>query len=228
MYFIGLYFSPQTIYFINQMATLYPYKFNSTARIGADNTDRTLSNLESTRYNNHMLTSYFSENKSSDYVNFATSQPGISFIGSFGASNGIGASTVDVDSSLIIRNENTRNVGRTVLQTPGASGALDRLSLHQRPFLTVPYLGRGSCDPTLESQLMQGDYVMNKKSVSTISEQSFINNQMYPLIDPIKETITNPKYLIQEAALDGWTRGGSVTRSYGGSEPVRHLPNKET
>jgi hypothetical protein len=69
----------------------------------------------------------------------------------------------------------------------------------------------------LESQLKQGDIITNKKSVSTITEQSFANKQMYPLIDSIKDTITNPKYLVQEAALDGWVRGGSATRS--------HLPN---
>jgi hypothetical protein len=75
----------------------------------------------------------------------------------------------------------------------------------------------------LESQLKQGDIVTNKKSVSTVSEQSYMNNQMYPLIDSIKEKITNPKYLVQEAALDGWTRGGSNSRK---SEPT-HLPNND-
>jgi hypothetical protein len=89
--------------------------------------------------------------------------------------------------------------------------------------LTVPYLGRGSCDTTLESQLKQGDVITNKKSVSTISEQSFINNQMYPLMDSIKDTITNPKYLVQEAALDGWIRGGSATREF-----TNHLPNNRS
>jgi hypothetical protein len=46
---------------------------------------------------------------------------------------------------------------------------------------------------------------------------------MYPLIDSIKDTITNPKYLVQEAALDGWTRGGSATREQAKSK--NHLPN---
>ena len=72
-------------------------------------------------------------------------------------------------------------------------------------------------------QLKQGDVITNKKSVSTISEQSFINNQMYPLMDSIKETITNPKYLVQEAALDGWTIGGSANREFS-----NHLPNNKS
>jgi hypothetical protein len=184
------------------MASIFPYSFNSTSRLRNDNTDKSQKTIANTRFNNYMLSAYFSESNSNDHVKFATSQPAMMFTGSNGgASAGINALTVDVDSNLNIKKENGR--------------ALEKLSLQQRPFLTVPYLGRGSCDTVLESQLKQGDIIANKKSVSTITEQSF--NNMYPLIDSIKDTITNPKYLVQEAALDGWVRGGSVTRA--------HLPN---
>lgn len=186
------------------MASIYPYTFNGVSRIGNDNTDKSQKTIMNTRFNNYMLSSYFSENHSSDHVQFATSQPSMMFNGSNGSSSGgINALTVDVDSKLNVHKESGR--------------ALEKLSLQQRPFLTVPYLGRGSCDTVLESQLKQGDIITNKKSVSTITEQSFANKQMYPLIDSIKDTITNPKYLVQEAALDGWVRGGSATRT--------HLPN---
>lgn len=189
---------------------MYPYTFNNGARIGSDNTDKTQTNLMNTKYNNYMLSTYFSESRSDDHVNFATSQPAIMFSGGpGGASAGVTANTVDVDSYFTLKRENGR--------------ALEKLSLQQRAFVSVPYLGRGSCDPTLESQLKQGDIVTNKKSVSTVSEQSYMNNQMYPLIDSIKDTITNPKYLVQEAALDGWTRGGSNSRK---SEPS-HLPKND-
>lgn len=186
------------------MASIYPYTFNGTSRIGNDNTDKSQKNIMNTRFNNYMLSTYFSESNSSDHVHFATNQPAMMFSGSHaGASAGINALTVDVDSKLVVQKENAR--------------ALEKLSLQQRPFLTVPYLGRGSCDTVLESQLKQGDIITNKKSVSTITEQSFTNNHMYPLISSIKDTITNPKYLVQEAALDGWVRGGSASRV--------HLPN---
>ena len=191
------------------MASLYPYTFNGTSRMRSDNTDKSQQTLMNTRFNNYMLSTYFSENRSDDHVKFATSHPSMMFTGiNGGASGGINAFTVDVDSNLNIKKENAR--------------ALEKLSLQQRPFLSVPYLGRGSCDTVLESQLKQGDIIANKKSVSTITEQSFANNQMYPLLDSIKETITNPKYLVQEAALDGWTRGGSATRS---ATKATHLPN---
>ncbi len=190
------------------MASIYPYTFNGTSRIRNDNTDKSQQTIMNTKFNNYMLSTYFSENRSDNHVKFATEQPSMMFTGiNGGASGGINPFTVDVDSTLNIKKENTR--------------ALDKLSLQQRPFLTVPYLGRGSCDTVLESQLKQGDIIANKKSVSTITEQSF--NHMYPLIDSIKETVTNPKYLVQEAALDGWTRGGSATREQAKSKS--HLPN---
>lgn len=192
------------------MASMYPYTFNNGSRIGSDNTDKTQTNLMNTKYSNYMLSTYFSESRSDDHVNFATSQPAMMFSGApGGASAGVTANTVDVDSYFTIKRENGR--------------ALEKLSLQQRAFASVPYLGRGSCDPVLESQLKQGDMVANKKSVSTVSEQSYMNNQMYPLIDSIKEKITNPKYLVQEAALDGWKRGGSNSRK---SEPT-HLPRND-
>lgn len=192
------------------MASLYPYTFNGTSRMRNDNTDKSQQTIMNTKFNNYMLSTYFSDSLSDDHIKFATNQPSMMFTGiNGGASGGINSFTVDVDSNLNIKKENGR--------------ALEKLSLQQRPFLTVPYLGKGSCDTVLESQLKQGDIVVNKKSVSTVTEQSFANNHMYPLIDSIKDTITNPKYLVQEAALDGWTRGGSATREQAKSKS--HLPN---
>jgi hypothetical protein len=190
--------------YIAHMASLHSYSFQSNERVRNDGTDKSQQTVMNSKFNNYMMSNYFSDSRSDDHVSFATAQPGFMF--SSGGSYGASASTVDVDSKLSILKENSRS--------------LEKLSLQSRPFVAVPYLGRGSCDPALESQLMQGDLVSNKKSVSTISEQSF--NHMYPLLDSIKETITNPKYLVQEAALDGWTRGGSATRS---ATKATHLPD---
>lgn len=188
------------------MASLHSYVFHSNERIRNDGTDKSQQTVMNSKFNNYMMSNYFSESRSDDHVNFATAQAGFMF--SSGAISGATAATVDVDSKFSILKENARS--------------LEKLSLQTRPFVAVPYLGRGSCDTMLESQLKQGDLVSNKKSVSTITEQSFMNNQMYPLLDSIKDTITNPKYLVQEAALDGWTRGGSTTRS---ATKATHLPS---
>lgn len=195
------------------MATLYPYTFNNMTRSRAETVDKTNQTVMNNKYGDYLLTTYFSDNDRGDYEKVALAQPGVMFSGTSWSSHGINANTVDIDSALIIKNENARS--------------LEKLSLQQRPFMTVPYLGRGSADTALESQLRQGDIVGNKKSVSTITEQSFMNNQMYPLIDSIKETITNPKYLVQEAALDGWIRGGSATRE-AQAKDSKHLPNNKS
>ena len=195
------------------MATLYPYTFNNMTRSRAETVDRSNQILMDNKFSDHILTSYFSDNDRGDYEKVALAQPGVMFDGTSWSSHGVNANTVDIDSALIIQNKNSRS--------------LEKLSLQQRPFMTVPYLGRGSADTTLESQLRQGDIVGNKKSVSTVTEQSFMNNQMYPLIDSIKETITNPKYLVQEAALDGWIRGGVATRE-SDSKKSKHLPNNNS
>ena len=181
------------------MASLYPYTFNGATRIRDDNSDRTQQNIMSTRYHDYMMSSYFSNKRSDDSKNFATAQPGIMFNG--GSIHGITTDNVDIDTMLTIKNENSRT--------------LEKLSLQQRPFLTVPYLGRGSADTALESQMMQGDVVTNKKSVSTITEQSFMNNHIHPLLDNVKET-----------SLDGWIRGGVATREMMNKD--KHLPNNDS
>jgi hypothetical protein len=95
---------------------------------------------------------------------------------------------------------------------------LEKLMLTPRPFVTVPYLGRGSCDPVLESQLQQGELVSDKKSVSTVMEKSFSGYTMYPTDSVMEERVKNPEFVVQEAALDGWVRGGQATRHFNASK----------
>jgi len=172
------------------------YAFNNLARIGSDVDDNTQRTLYNTRFSNHILSNYFSENLSDTHVKFATEQPALMY----NAINGVGiaGSVVDVDSLLHLKNTNER--------------PLEKLQLMQRPFITVPYLGRGSCDPVLESQLHQGEIVSDRKSVSTISETTYINYDTYPLRDDLKSRINNPAYSVEEAALSGWVRGGVASR----------------
>ena len=137
------------------MASLNLYTFNNTDRIGSDSTDQTQDNVSNIKYANHTLTDHFSKFLSDDHVNFATQQPTLSFNG-LANGNGISGNLVESESSLLLKTEQER--------------PLEKLQLFQRPFHTVPYLGRGSVDPGLESQLQQGELAGDKKSVSTIME----------------------------------------------------------
>jgi hypothetical protein len=185
------------------MSTVSPYLFNNTDRIGSDKIDQTQNNVHNTRYANHNLASFFSENTSSQHVDFAVQQPTMSFSG-ISHGNGLNGNVIDHESNLIIQTEQTK--------------PFEKLQLFQRPFATVPYLGRGSCDPDLESQLQHGEVVAGKKSVSTIMDKSFSQYQMYPTDDKMEERVNNASYTVEEAALDGWVRGGKSTREMSNDE----------
>lgn len=162
--------------------------FNAMGRIGVDSTQRNLSN---TRYAEYTLDGV---QNGDSYVQFATSAPTINFRGTVGG--GLPGSAVDFDSLLMIKAEQQR--------------AFEKLQLIQRPFATVPYLGRGAIDPALESQLRQGEAASERKSVSTNSEMTYVE---YPIMDSVKDRVTNPNYSVEEAALDGWVRGGQASRA---------------
>jgi hypothetical protein len=179
------------------MATIGSYAFNNMGRIGNDMTDQTQRNMYNTRLANHTLSNYFSQNVSDGHIQFATNQPTLMVSGTvLGA--GVNSAVVDDESVLNLKKVDERH--------------FEKLQLFERPFLTVPYLGKGSCDPILESQLQQGELVSDKKSVSTIMEKSFAQYALYPTDSKMEERVKNPVYTVEEAALNGWIRGGASTR----------------
>lgn len=165
---------------------------NSVTRISNDITDTSQFNIQNGKYSNLVLTNYFSDKVSDSHVNFVTQCPGLTYTGYIGP--GIGGALVEEQTNLLWRTEQER--------------PLEKLQLFARPFATVPYLGRGSCDPTLESQLLQGEYVRSKKSVYTSDvENSFYEPGNYPV--PVVQCS------VEEIALGGWSRGGVDTRTTG-------------
>lgn len=195
------------------MASLSPYTFLNTDRIGADSTDKTQQNLSNTQYSTYTLTNHFSQNLSDQHVKFAIGQPTMSFNGLTNG-NGVNATVVDDESVLLLKTEQQR--------------ALEKLQLFERPFKTVPYLGRGSCDPALESQLQQGELSSDKKSVSTIMEKSFADYSLYPTDDKMKERINDPSTSVEESALDGWIRGGASTREMSNDDVMKNSNRPNT
>jgi hypothetical protein len=86
------------------------------------------------------------------------------------------------------------------------------ISLFQRPFATVPYLGRGSVNPVVESQILQGEQNVNKKSVTNLSEKSYVTYHSTPLLPSVKEKVSNPANYVEGVASEGWIRGGVPSR----------------
>ncbi len=173
------------------------FSFYNMASLRSDAVDGTQRNLYNTRFSNYTVSNFYPDAAANGQVQFATSQPDVSWFSVVGGS-AVGGGVIDVDSNLIIK------------ATQGRS--LEKLSLQQRPFLTVPYLGRGACDPLIEAQILQGENIHEKKSVSTIMDKSFNEYTMFASDAKMGADATNPKYKIEEAAMDGWIRGGILTR----------------
>ena len=93
-----------------------------------------------------MLTNFQPSCPLNNVIDFATSQPAINFTGSHKI--GIGGCNVDESS---------------VLSITGLTRNKDKISLLQRPYLTVPYLGRGKSNATMESQIQQSEISNNRK-----------------------------------------------------------------
>jgi len=176
--------------------TVQPYTFYNVDHLVDDPTCQTQRTVQNTHYANYVTSNYFSEFPSDGQIQFATAQPAIVPSGTT-LGNGAGKN-VDTDTFLLLKTDQERSLGK--------------LSLMERPFVTVPYLGRGSVDPTLESQLMQGETVLDKKSVSTIMAQSFMGYTLYPTSSEMNEHVSNPKFTVEESAMQGWTRGGYPSR----------------
>ena len=176
-------------------STLYYYPFHNNDRMSNDVIDNTLQTNSNNSYMKYILTDHALDTGS--YINFATEQPMVSFSG-ITHGNGLNGRVVDNESSLIMKNTNER--------------PLEKLQLNQRPFATVPYLGRGGFNIAMESQLQQGEIASDKKSINTITEKSFMVYSMYPVDDTMKERVVNPSHNVEEYALDGWVRGGLPTR----------------
>ena len=177
------------------MTELTDYIFDISTRISSDGCDKSQQNLQNLGSINYMMSSYKPECPTNDIVSFATSQPNINFSGSNRV--GVLGCNIDSDSDLTIRE---------------LSNSKCRISLLERPYLTVPFLGRGKGNAVLESQLQQGDVDSNRKTATNLSESSVIEYKHTPLLNTIKLDITNPVNYIPSDSDDNWVRSGIPAR----------------
>jgi len=177
------------------MAVVSNYTFFNNTRLENDNCSIDQRNIQNMNSSNYMVENYYPSCPMTSAIKFATNQPSVFYNGSHQL--GIDGCNVNTNSELKLTN----------LTRPKC-----KINLLERPFLTVPYLGRGSCNVELESQLLQGDMLINKKSVNTTSETSHIKYRHYPLIPSIESTVTNPENLVEDSAAEGWIRGGVPSR----------------
>ena len=180
------------------MASVHNYTFDNLSRIGDDLCGVTERDLQNQQYGTYSTTNYFSQYCGMKTpIAFATSQPNVFYNGGYGNYCGAGGCNIDNDSNLRIKQTQTNPRGR--------------ISLRERPFKSIPYLGRGPSMPLEESKLQQGVYLETKKNCKMVTEKSYRTRDS-ELIPSLKATIQNPNNLIEGMAAEGWIRGGLPTR----------------
>jgi hypothetical protein len=179
------------------MAFVSDFTFNNLSRLGDDSCCIDQNSIQNVSSCNYLLQNFWAQDCSMNSAKkLATTQPCINYSG--GYSLGAGGCNVDDSSKLLIGS----------VQTHPRS----RIDLFGRPFATVPYLGRGNVDPILEAQIQQGEAVTNKRSVTRVTEKSYLKYHTTPLIPEVKQNIQNPSLMIESVASDGWIRGGLPSR----------------
>jgi hypothetical protein len=177
------------------MATYSGYTFDNMSRIGLDCCNISQTDIQNVVACNYLTQNYFASDCSmKNPISLATTQPGIMYNG--GYNSGAGGCNIDTSSMLQIG---------TIQTNPRC-----RIDLFQRPFATVPFLGRGSVNPVMESQIQQGEQLVNKRSVNNLSEKSYIKYHQTPLLPAVKQRMDTSK--IENDASEGWIRGGVPSR----------------
>ena len=181
------------------MSFQHSYTFNNLTGMRTDTIDQTQAQMQNLKFGDYQVTNNFSENNSAGQIEFATTQPGFLMY-----NKGPAPFVID-DESKILFSDPTSQLDRS----------LEKLQLFQRPFATVPYMGRGGADPAVEFQLLQGELEDKHKSVNPTFEKAGFDLNEYPMQDDLKNYILNPANNVEELALDGWRRGGSSARENG-------------
>jgi hypothetical protein len=169
------------------------FALNGSGRIGLDSCYASQYDIQNVSACNYMTQNYFGSDCSMRRpIDLATQQPGVNYSGGYNV--GAGGCNIDQNSQLMIGSINTANKCR--------------INLFHRPFGTVPYMGRGTVDSVVESQMMQGELQQNKKSVFSLP--STLGLQQTPLLNVVRDNRLNTVF--EADVLDGWTRGGVDSR----------------
>ena len=181
------------------MAITSDYMFNGMSRIGNDGSDVSQRNIQNTKKANYHLHNHHTKDVDmKSGISLALTQPTINYVGT--QQTALNGTNIDTNSNLLI--------DKNMLHARG------KISLQERQYLTVPFLGRGKVDPVLESKLFLGEQQTNKKSITTLSEKSYIPLNNTPMIPEVENNVQNPKHIIEGVASNGWIRGGLPSREF--------------
>ena len=121
---------------------MYDYSFHQPSRLGNDLCDNSQRNIQNSAHATHMLDNFRPNCPASDHVEFAAGQLFMNFTGGNQISHG--GNNINENSMLFLSG----------LTKPGC-----KITLDERQFMSVPFLGRGPSRPIEESKLQQGDMI---------------------------------------------------------------------
>lgn len=176
------------------MSKAVDFMFNNLGRIGYDEYNYTQSNTMNNAHSQYMLSNLY-KGSDRDASSLLTQYPtmnmkGTSHVGPFG---------YNVDEKSKLMNSKLTNLNA-------------KITLQERAYKTVPYLGRGNVDVGLENSLRFGETLREKKSKVQLGEAAQCDVKKYPMQKDLKKTVSNPSNLIEESAVSGWIRGGLPSR----------------
>jgi hypothetical protein len=168
------------------MSTTVDFKFDNLSRMQYDKSTFTQENIMNSNHANYTLFNPFNNNSNAG-LNFATQQPNVFINGTYH----LGPLGCNVKES-------------TELEKSMLTNQNMKISLHERPYKTVPFLGKGNVDVGQENSLRLGDTFKEKKSVCQINETQYVNLNNFPC-----PALNNT---IEHDAMNGWVRGGLGSR----------------
>ena len=175
--------------------------YYNNERIGNDDLSMSQKNIMNQHQSNYSLFNPFNNDTKSS-LEFSTRQPNIFITGTYG----VGPLGCNIqESSQLQQSKNTQNNVK--------------ISLHQRSYLTVPFLGRGNVDVGRENELKFGDTFKERKSVVQMGEHEFLPLESYPIYD--KEAV------VAKSSVDsGWYSGVNTRDLYKDKEYSNSKNNK--
>lgn len=84
--------------------------------------------------------------------------------------------------------------------------------LFERPFLSIPYTGRGELKVNEESFLLSSEDTFQQKQCNSLAG-IYLENQFLPMVPNLKDNVQNTRNIIPEDSSRDWIRGGISTRN---------------
>ena len=84
-------------------------------------------------------------------------------------------------------------------------------TLDERPYLTVPYMGRGIGDSNVEPVIRSGEDTFQQKPCNALAGVT-IDNFFTPMVPCLRREVQDPKHIIPEDSMKCWVRGGLPSR----------------